>query len=139
MSLRRHRGESISMYGGHGSEKALSDICPRLRAGISLNTRRYMAVLNENKNATDDTTAANTRLFASRGSLKRQSMKSEVPLNGSSINTLNESANISLCSKVYFRILNVKNMIRCSKTMKLFNNIYNYKMISLHFSLVTFR
>lgn len=105
MSLRRTRGESITMYGGHGGEKALSDICPRLLAGISLNTRRYMQVLNENKNTTDDTTAANTRLFGSRGSLKRQSLKSEGPLNGSSINTLNESANISLCTKVYFLVL----------------------------------
>ena len=109
MSLRKPRScESLSMHGGHGGEKALSEICPRLLAGISLNTRRYIAVTYNNKSSSHDYTAENSRSFKSRGSLKRQSEKSDVPIKGSAIN---ESANISLCNKVYFYNCNYEKIL----------------------------
>ena len=101
MSLRMPRScESLSTHGDYSVEKALSELCPNLSAGISLNTRRYLALLSSNKSTKDDTPAENEKYFNSRGSLKRDSLKSNVSSNNSSIN---DSANISLFGEVFLQ------------------------------------
>ena len=92
--------EYLSSHGDYSVEKALSELCPNLSAGISLNTRRYLALLNSNKSTKDDTPAENEKYFKSRGSLKRDSLKSNVSSNNSSIN---DSANIILFGEVFLQ------------------------------------
>lgn len=115
--------ESLSTHGDYSVEKALSELCPKLSAGISLNTRRYLALLNSNKSTKDDTPAENEKYFKSRGSLKRDSLKSNVSLNNSSIN---DSANISLFGEVFLHFYNHMILIIITK------NIQNHAITKFH-------
>ena len=133
MSLRMPRScESLSTHGDYSVEKALSELCPNLSAGISLNTRRYLALLNSNKSTKDDTPAENEKYFKSRGSLKRDSLKSNVSSNNSSTN---DSANICLFGEVflqsYIHIIIIFNHLKLC-----YNKVsqFSYILVRLYFS-----
>ena len=125
--------ESLSTHGDYSVEKALSELCPNLSAGISLNTRRYLVILHSNKSTKDDTPAENEKYFKSRGSLKRDSLKSNVSSNNSSIN---DSANIILFGEVFLQtyihiiiIIITKNMTIKSHAITKFHNFLYFSQV----------
>ena len=133
MSLRMPRScESLATHGDYSVEKALSELCPKLSAGISLNTRRYLTLLNSNKSTKDDTPAENEKSFKSRGSLKRDSFKSNVSLNNSSTN---DSANINLFGEVFSHscilIITIRNLI---SNFWFCHNLVSFFSVWLYFS-----
>ena len=100
-SLRKPRGDSLKPYCGHGSEKALGEICPRLLSGISLQTRRYLTVTNTVKIPEEDMTGSSS-FFHRHGSTKSKSTAtSREVLVEPRKKSLNESALLILCDKVY--------------------------------------
>ena len=93
-TIRKTRGDSL-IGGGYGVEKALSEICPRLLVGISLQTCRYLGVTNAEENVVEDTVSP--KHLNRRGSKLSKPTKSEV-FKGK---VPNESAFLILCEKVH--------------------------------------
>ena len=105
-TTRRARVQSLK-GGGYGVEKALSEICPRLLAGISLQTRRYLTATNTVKNGVEEPVSPTlfNRKYSITSNRKYQIGSTISEVSNGAKKSLNESALLILCEKVY----NIKN------------------------------
>ena len=108
-SLRKPRTDSFrKQYCGYGGEKVLNERCPRLVAGISLQTRRNLALANAGKHLdripSDE--AVSSTIFKRHGSIKSK-IKGEVDNNHCDV--LMESVFMILRNEVFNIIIILPN------------------------------
>ena len=119
-SLRKPRASSFrKQYCGYGGEKILNESCPRLSAGISLQTRRNLALANAGKHLDriPSEEMVSSTIFKRHGSMKSK-VKSEVDNNHHDI--LMESVLMILRKEVF-------NMVIIFSKFKLFVNYFQIK------------
>ena len=108
-SLRKHRTDSFrKQYCGYGGEKVLNERCPRLSAGISLQTRRNLALASVGKHLDriPSEEMVSATIFKRHGSIKSK-IKSEVDINHRDV--LMESVFMILRNEVFNLIIILPN------------------------------
>ena len=117
-SLRKPReGSFRKQYCGYGGEKVLNENCPRLLAGISLQTRRNLALANAGKHLDriPSEEMVSSTIFKRHGSIKSK-IKSEVDINHRDV--LMESVFMILRNEVFNIIMTLSNVKFCFSKIK---------------------
>ena len=108
-SLRKHRTDSFrKQYCGYGGEKVLNERCPRLSAGISLQTKRNLALTSAGKHLDriPSEEMVSSTIFKRHGSIKSK-IKSEVDITQRDV--LMESVFMILRNEVFNIIIMLSN------------------------------